>query len=160
MRHLFTIALAALLWMGVMPAAKADYYNNLQTCGENPAFMQRAQAASTPKDIARFERYSTLMCGEEGLPHLIVDGNLKHLSEFVFPGLMFLYTAGFIGWSGRSYLQKIKSEKNVEELEIVINLPLAFRCALSALAWPVLAFRQTVNGRMAAGEHEVTVSPR
>ncbi len=160
MRHLFAIVLAAFLWVGIVPVAKADYYSNLTPCGENAAFVQRAQAATTAQDTARFESYSTLLCGEEGLPHLIVDGNLKHLAEFVIPGVMFLYIAGWIGWVGRSYLQAIKADKKPEDKEIVIDVPLAVKCSLTGFAWPLTAFGEFSSGKMFASESEITVSPR
>ena len=57
----------------------------------------------------RFARYgeSGLLCGVDGLPHLIVDGDIKHAPEFVIPGIVFLYTTGWIGWAGRKYLQTV-----------------------------------------------------
>jgi photosystem I subunit 3 len=160
MRHVFAVALAVVLWMGFAPTAQADLYANLTPCGDNPAFVQRAKAAQTPKDQARFERYSTLLCGEEGLPHLIADGNLGHLSEFVIPGLAFLYIAGWIGWSGRSYLQAAQKTKSPEEMEIIINVPLAVKCSLGGATWPLAAFGEFSSGAMFAKESEITVSPR
>jgi photosystem I subunit 3 len=71
--------------------------------GSAPAL---ALQASIDRTHARFEKYGKqgLLCGTDGLPHLIVDGDQAHLSEFVFPGLVFLYIAGWIGWVGREYL--------------------------------------------------------
>jgi photosystem I subunit 3 len=160
MRQLFALVLAACLWLGFAPVAKADYYANLKPCGETPAFVQRAKSAATAQDKARFESYSTLLCGEEGLPHLIADGNLAHLSEFVIPGVLFLYIAGWIGWAGRSYLQAAKKSKNPEEMEIVIDVPLAVKCSLGGATWPLLAFGEYSSGKMFAKDDEITVSPR
>ena len=160
MRHLFAIVLAAFLWVGIAPMAHADYYSNLTPCGENAEFLDLAEEAETPAAQARFEKYSTLLCGEDGLPHLNVDGNLGHLSEFVVPGVMFLYIAGWIGWVGRSYLQAIKADKKPEDKEIVIDVPLAVKCSLSGFAWPLAAFGEFSSGKMFADESEVTVSPR
>jgi len=160
MRQLFAIALAVCLWFGFTAPAKADYYANLTPCGQNAAFVKRAKAATTPQAKARFENYSKLLCGEEGLPHLITDGNLTHLSEFVIPGVAFLYIAGWIGWAGRSYLQAIQKGSNPEESEIIINVPLAVKSSLGAAAWPAAALAEFTSGKLLAKDSEITVSPR
>ena len=160
MRQLLAIVLTVCLWLGFAPVAKADYYANLKPCGEQAAFVQRAKAATTPQAKARFQNYSTLLCGEEGLPHLITDGNLAHLSEFVIPGVLFLYIAGWIGWAGRSYLQAAGKASNSEEKEIIIDLPLAVKSSLAASTWPLLAFAELSTGKLLAKDSEITVSPR
>ena len=54
-----------------------------------------ALQATIDKTNQRFKNYGEagLLCGADGLPHLIVDGNLEHLGEFAIPGIGFLYTA-------------------------------------------------------------------
>ncbi|MEM1309643.1 MAG: Photosystem I reaction center subunit III [Cyanobacteria bacterium P01_D01_bin.71] len=166
MRRLFALALVISLWFGfALPASASisgDNVSGLTPCGENPAFQQRAASATTEKAKARFELYgnSSLLCGEDGLPHLIVDGDLAHLGEFVIPALLFLYIAGWIGWVGRSYLIKVRDEKSPEEKEIIIDVSLAVDCALSGTAWPVFAVRDMISGEMFAKDDEITVSPR
>lgn len=160
MRQLFAIALAVCLWFGFAAPAKADYYANLTPCGQNAAFVKRAKAATTPQAKARFENYSNLLCGEEGLPHLITDGNMAHLAEFTIPSLAFLYIAGWIGWAGRSYLQAVKKSDNPEESEIIINVPLAVKCSLGGAAWPAAALAEYSSGKLLAKDSEITVSPR
>jgi len=159
MRKLLALLLAVCLWFSFAPIASADYAN-LTPCGENAAFIQRAKSATTPQAKARFEQYSQLLCGEEGLPHLIVDGNLAHAGEFLIPSVLFLYIAGYIGWAGRSYLQAIKKEGKAEEKEIIIDVPLAIKCSLGAAAWPVAAVGEITSGAMFAKDNEITVSPR
>ena len=63
---------------------------------------------------ARFEKYkrSELLCGSDGLPHLIADGRWTHAAEFILPGLGFIYISGWIGWVGRKYLQIVSITKN------------------------------------------------
>ena len=77
-----------------------------------------ALKATMEKTKTRFANYGEagLLCGADGLPHLIVDGNLEHLGEFAVPGLGFLYVAGWIGYAGRSYvmLNKEQSKKPTE----------------------------------------------
>ncbi|MEM6424801.1 MAG: Photosystem I reaction center subunit III [Cyanobacteria bacterium P01_H01_bin.119] len=166
MRQLFALALVVCLWLGCAPSAMAsiagDNVSGLTPCGENPAFQQRAANARNAAAEARFEFYgsTSLLCGEDGLPHLVVDGDLAHAGEFLIPGILFLYIAGFIGWSGRSYIIATRDDKKPEEKEIIIDVPLALRCVLAGLAWPVGAFRQFVNGEMFAKDNEITVSPR
>ena len=70
---------------------------------------------------ARFDKYGKqgLLCGADGLPHLIADGRPSHAGEFVLPAIMFLYIAGWIGWAGRSYLQlrkKLISQMKMKSL--------------------------------------------
>ncbi|MEM0980923.1 MAG: Photosystem I reaction center subunit III [Cyanobacteria bacterium P01_H01_bin.58] len=166
MRRLFALALVISLWFGfAMPASASiagDNVSGLVPCGESAAFQQRAASAATEQAKARFEFYgsSSLLCGEDGLPHLIVDGDLAHVGEFLIPSLLFLYIAGWIGWVGRSYLILVREEKNTEEKEIVIDVPLAVKCALSGAAWPLSAVKSMVSGEMFAKDNEITVSPR
>lgn len=166
MRQLFALALAISLWFGfALPAAAdiaGDNVAGLVPCGESAAFQQRAANATTESAKARFEFYgnSNVLCGEDGLPHLIVDGDLSHAGEFLIPSILFLYIAGWIGWAGRSYLIAIREEKKPEEKEIIIDMPLAIRCSLTGFSWPVAAFKEMVSGEMFAKDDEITVSPR
>lgn len=159
MRKFLALILAVCLWFSFAPIASADY-SNLTPCADNAAFVKRAKSATTEQAKARFEQYSSLLCGEEGLPHLIVDGNLAHAGEFLIPSILFLYIAGYIGWAGRSYLQAIKKGDNAEEKEIIIDIPLAIKCSLGAAAWPVAALGEMTSGAMFAKDNEITVSPR
>lgn len=166
MRRLFALALVICLWFGFAPPASAsiagDNVSGLVPCEESAAFQQRAANATTAAAKKRFEFYadSSLLCGEDGLPHLIVDGDLAHLGEFLIPSILFLYIAGWIGWAGRSYLIAIRGEKNPEEKEIIIDVPLAVKCSLGASTWPLLALKEFTSGTMLAKENEITVSPR
>ena len=166
MRRLFALALVFCLWFGFAAPASAsmagDNVAGLTPCGESAAFQQRASAAKTEGAKARFDFYanSTLLCGEDGLPHLVVDGDLAHLGEFVIPGILFLYIAGWIGWAGRSYLIESRSVKKPEEMEIIIDTGLAIKSSLAGAAWPLAAFKDMVSGEMFAKDDEITVSPR
>jgi len=161
MRRLFALILVVSLWFSFAPIAQADVAG-LTPCSESPAFLQRAENARNEAAAKRFEFYasSNLLCGEEGLPHLIVDGDLSHMGEFLIPGLMFILFAGWIGWAGRSYLQAIKKEKSPETKEIIIDVPLAVQCMLLGATWPLAAFQQMASGSMFAKDDEIPVSPR
>ena len=161
MRRLFAVALVLCLWLGFVPPASADVAG-LTPCGESAAFQKRAASATTESAKARFEFYgnSNLLCGDDGLPHLIVDGDLSHMGEFLIPSILFLYIAGWIGWVGRAYLIAVRREKNSEEKEIIIDVPLAVTCSLSGFSWPLLAFKEMTTGEMFAKDNEITVSPR
>jgi photosystem I subunit 3 len=100
------------------------------------------------------------MCGTDGLPHLIVDGDFKHAGEFMIPGCLFLYTTGWIGWSGRKYLNTVASSSNPTEKEIIIDVPLALKIMLSGYLWPVVSWQEFVAGDFIASPDEITVSPR
>ena len=161
-------------------------YAGLTPCKKNKAFAKRekqelkalekrlkkydpesapalALKATMDKTSARFKNYGEagLLCGADGLPHLIVDGNLEHLGEFAIPGLGFLYVAGWIGYAGRSYvmLNKEKAKKPTEG-EIIIDVPMALGLMMAAGAWPVKAAFELKNGTLTAPESEITVSPR
>lgn len=166
MRRLFALALVLCLSLGfASPAAASiagDNVAGLVPCGESAAFQARAAAAATDAAKARFEFYgnSSLLCGDDGLPHLVVDGDLSHMGEFLIPGVMFLLVAGWIGWAGRSYLIAVRKRKKPEENEIIIDIPLAIQCSLAAATWPLLAFKEMSTGEMFAKKDEITVSPR
>ena len=159
MRRLFALALSALLVFGFAPVAKADVAG-LTPCFESARFQQRASAATTPKAKARFEMYSQAVCGEDGLPHLIVDGRWDHAGDFVFPGLMFLYIAGCIGWAGREYLKATRGTKEQYTKEIQIDLQLALKSCIAAASWPIAAFGEFTSGKLLESDDKITVSPR
>ncbi len=108
MRRLFALILAVFLWFGVAPALSANAAT-LTPCKDSPAFQQRAEASQSATAPRRFAAYSSLLCGEEGLPHLVVDPTAAHVGEFTIPAILFLYIAGWIGWAGRSYIQAAKN---------------------------------------------------
>ncbi len=159
MRRLFALALSALLVFGFAPVAKADVAG-LTPCAESARFQQRASAATTDQAKARFEMYSQAVCGEDGLPHLIVDGRWDHAGEFMLPGLMFLYIAGCIGWAGREYLKATRGTKEQYTKEIQIDLPLALKSCIAAATWPIAAFGEFTSGKLLESDDKITVSPR
>jgi photosystem I subunit 3 len=111
---------------------------------------------------ARFDKYGKqgLLCGADGLPHLIADGRPSHAGEFVLPGIGFLYIAGYIGWAGRSYLQYTKTTDKPNENEIIINVPVAIGMMSASFLWPLAAWKELVSGELLVPSNEVTVSPR
>lgn len=162
MRRLFAAILVVSLWISFAPVASAY---NLVPCKDSPAFQELAKdARSTNGDPAsakaRFDRYSEALCGPEGYPHLIVDGNLSYAGDFLIPSVLFLYIAGWIGWVGRSYLQAAKKSDSPEEKEIIIDVPLAVKFMLSGFLWPLAALKEITTGEMFAKDDEITVSPR
>ena len=164
MRRLFALILAICLWFNFAPPTLA-LGADLVPCKDSPAFQQRAEQArnttSDPKSgEKRFARYSQALCGPEGLPHLIVDGRLDRAGDFLIPSVLFLYIAGWIGWVGRSYLIAIRKEKNAEQKEIVIDVPLAFSMMLSGFAWPAAAIKEFLSGELTAPDTEIPISPR
>jgi photosystem I subunit III len=163
MNRLLALVFSVMLWFGFISTAPAHAaYDNLKPCRDVPAFMNRAQTSKGGDVAARIDFYANkanLLCGAEGLPHLIVD-NPAHAGEFIIPGIMFLYIAGWIGWVGRAYIQAIKKSSTPEDQEIIINLPLAIGCMLTGFAWPLAAFGEFTTGKLLAKEADITVSPR
>jgi photosystem I subunit 3 len=127
--------------------------------GSQPALALQQQIERTKE---RFDRYSKsgLLCGKDGLPHLVADGDWKHANEFMIPGLMFLYTTGWIGWVGRKYVRTVKESANPSEKEIIIDVPLALKIMSSGYLWPISAWQEFTSGDLVATKDEVTVSPR
>ena len=157
----------------------------LTKCSESPAFKKRLatsvkkleqrvakyEADSPPalalkqqisRTNARFDKYSRseLLCGTDGLPHLIADGRWSHAAEFILPGFGFIYTTGWIGWVGRKYLRAVSKTTNPAENEIIINVPLALKIMTTGYIWPISAWEELISGELVAPDDEVTVSPR
>lgn len=178
------IALAAAIAVATPEIASADVAG-LTPCKDSKAFAKRekkevtklqnrlknyeegsapalALQASIERTQARFAKYGKqgLLCGTDGLPHLIVDGDQAHLSEFVFPGLVFLYIAGWIGWVGREYLNTTAPGKKATEKEIILDVPLALKLSATGLVWPIAAVSALRNGSLVVPASEITVSPR
>jgi len=125
-----------------------------------PAYL--ALEAQIDRTKARFDKYGKqgLLCGADGLLHLIVDGRWSHSGEFILPAFTFLYIAGWIGWSGRSYQQWSKTTDKPNENEIIINVPVAIGIMSSGFLWPLSAWNELVSGKLIVPGDEVTVSPR
>ena len=127
--------------------------------GSPPALALKQQIDRTN---ARFEKYSKseLLCGSDGLPHLIADGRWSHAAEFILPGFGFIYISGWIGWVGRKYLRAISTSKNPGENEIIINVPLALKIMTTGYIWPISAWQELISNELVVPDNEVTVSPR
>jgi photosystem I subunit III len=127
--------------------------------GSPPALALEKQIDKTKM---RFDRYGKagLLCGTDGLPHLITDGRWNHSGEFVIPGLFFLYIAGWIGWVGRSYVQWARTTEKPTEKEIILDVPVALSFVTTGFIWPFSAFKEFTSGNLIASPDEITVSPR
>src|SRR6476661_9363217 len=127
--------------------------------GSPPALALEQQVERTKQ---RFNRYSKseLLCGKDGLPHLITDGRWSHSVEFIIPGLLFIYISGWIGWVGRKYIQVISTTSNATEKEIIIDVPLALKIMSTGFIWPLSAWQEYVSGALLADVSEITISPR
>ena len=161
------------------------YYKQLEDCATSKQFgkrqrktvatlegrMKKYEPGSPPylaleqtlnQANARFKRYadSNLLCGKDGLPHLIADGDPEYFAQFVLPGIGFLYTAGYIGSAGRNYVRTVAKTKNPAEKEIIVDVPLALTIMFSNFLWPVEYWNQFINGDLVADADEITVSPR
>jgi len=124
-----------------------------------PALALNASIEKTKQRFANYADYG-LLCGADGLPHLIVDGDLNHLGEFVIPGIGFLYVAGWIGYAGRDYVMWAKDAAKPTEKEIIIDVPTALGMMFSASTWPLSAVNELRYGTLTAAKEDITVSPR
>uniref|UniRef100_A0ACD5X4X4 Uncharacterized protein n=1 Tax=Avena sativa TaxID=4498 RepID=A0ACD5X4X4_AVESA len=113
--------------------------------------------ATIDKTKRRFENYGKfgLLCGSDGLPHLIVSGDQRHWGEFITPGVLFLYIAGWIGWVGRSYLIAVSCEKKPAMREIIIDVELASKIIPRGFIWPVAAYREWINGDLVVDDADI-----
>jgi len=180
--------LISLLFMGLLAFAPTPAFaeiGGLTKCSESPAFNKRLKTsvkkleqrlsnyeADSPPALAlqqqiertqaRFDKYgrSDLLCGNDGLPHLVADGRWSHAAEFILPGFGFIYISGWIGWVGRKYLRAVSTTKNPAENEIIINVPLALKIMTTGFMWPISAWQELISGDLIAPKEEITVSPR
>ncbi|OVA01033.1 Photosystem I PsaF [Macleaya cordata] len=129
---------------------------NLYAPDSAPALAIKATMEKTKKRFDNYGKYG-LLCGSDGLPHLIVSGDQRHWGEFITPGILFLYIAGWIGWVGRSYLIAIRDDKKPTQKEIIIDVPLASKLLFKGFSWPIAAYREYLNGDLVVDDADVTV---
>jgi photosystem I subunit 3 len=181
--NLINLILATLLLFS--PSVALAEIGGLTKCSDSPAFTKRLNAsvkklqqrmgkyeADSPPALAlqqqigrteaRFDKYSRseLLCGTDGLPHLVADGRWSHAAEFILPGFGFIYISGWIGWVGRKYLRAVSTTKNPAESEIIINVPLALKIMTTGYIWPISAWQELISGDLIVPIDEITVSPR
>lgn len=181
-------ALAAAVSFGAVDAAQADI-SGLTPCAESKGFAKRQKAevkvlnkrlknyepdsapalalnAQIDRTEKRFATYAKqgLLCGADGLPHLISDPGLAirygHAGETLIPTVGFLYIAGYIGYVGRDYIKQIKGEKKPTEKEIIIDVPFAIKLAFQGIGWPFRAIQELRAGTLTEDDSKITVSPR
>ena len=185
MKRLNLVSLLFILLFSVLPSEASADIGGLTKCSDSPAFNKRLKAsvkkleqrmlnyeADSPPALAlqqqidrtqaRFDKYSRseLLCGTDGLPHLIADGRWSHAAEFILPGFGFIYISGWIGWVGRKYLRAVSTTKNPSENEIIINVPMALSIMSTGYIWPISAWQELISNELVVPDNEVTVSPR
>ena len=185
MRRFNLIILLFLSLLVFTPDQAVADIGGLTKCSESTAFTKRLNSsvkkleqrlstyeADTPPALAlkqqiertkaRFDKYgrSDLLCGTDGLPHLVADGRWSHAAEFIIPGFGFIYISGWIGWVGRKYIRSISTTKNPAESGIIINVPLALKIMTTGYIWPISAWQELISGDLVAPKDEITVSPR
>lgn len=167
MSKILALILVISLWFNFSAPANAavETVAGLKTCADTPAFQEKAKTfrnttADPQSGQKRAERYAEAICGPEGYPHLIVDGRWSHMGDFFIPSILFLYIAGWIGWVARSYLQYAKEDKNPEEKEIIIDVPVAIQKMLGGFIWPLAAIKEQLANELSANDDEIPVSPR
>nr|YP_009732202.1 photosystem I reaction center subunit III [Gracilaria spinulosa]QHS70730.1 photosystem I reaction center subunit III [Gracilaria spinulosa] len=185
MKKIFTLFCIIILCTYINPINCLAETAGLTKCEKSPAFTKRLNNSvkklearlakydsNTPPAIAlqtqitktklRFEKYakSGMLCGTDGLPHLITDGRWDHAGEFMIPGIVFLYITGWIGWVGRNYLRNISKTPKPTEKEIILDIPLALKYCLSGFTWPLAAIKELTSGELIAHNQDITISPR
>mmetsp|Transcript_37663 Transcript_37663/g.60434 ORF Transcript_37663/g.60434 Transcript_37663/m.60434 type:complete len:213 (-) Transcript_37663:251-889(-) len=162
------LAMAGMGALAMAGGAHADV-SGLTKCSENPAFKKREtkevkalekQLKKTPEGTPgylelsnridrtkkRFDAYgkTSLLCGPDGLPHLIVGPEFRgHEGEFAIPALAFLYINGWIGWAGRKYIRGNRNEEaKPTQTEIVLDMGRMSKAMLGGAAWPIEAWKE------------------
>jgi len=182
------VVLSAVVGLTAVDAAQADVAG-LTPCSQSKAFAKRkkqevkalskrmknyedgsapalALKATIEKTEQRFDKYASqgLLCGTDGLPHLIADPGLAlrygHAGDVLLPTIGFIYVAGWIGYSGTKYLQAVKTAAKPTEKEIIIDVPMAWGMLWAGLGWPMAAFTEFRNGELLEDDSKITVSPR
>nr|QVY57958.1 photosystem I subunit III [Betaphycus gelatinus] len=185
MRRIITILSIIIISISTIPFNSHAEISGLIPCKESTAFAKRLKNSvkklenrlakydeSTPPALAlktqiiktqeRFDKYSKsgVLCGTDGLPHLIADGRWNHAGEFTLPGLLFIYITGWIGWVGRGYIQAVSTTNKPTEKEIIIDVPLAIKFSMSGFTWPLAALQEFTSGKLLADDQDITISPR
>ena len=185
MKRVNLLSLLFAVLIALVPNQAFAEIGGLTKCSESPAFTKRLNAsvkkleqrasqyeADSPPALAlkqqiertqaRFDKYSRseLLCGTDGLPHLVADGRWSHAAEFILPGFGFIYISGWIGWVGRKYLRAVSTSANPSESEIIINVPLALKIMTTGYIWPISAWQELISNDLVAKKDDITVSPR
>jgi photosystem I subunit 3 len=160
MKTLLGMLLIIFIWLNLMPDAAAAGNTHLVPCHDSAAFLARMEKAPQSYYFDQpYQSYSeNLLCGEEGLPHLQL--RLDRAVDVAIPFGIFFYFAGFVGWSGRSYLIASKRRSKPEENEIFVDIPLAIKSFTQGLLWPLLFVREFSTGQLTTKDSELSVSPR
>lgn len=182
------VVLSAVIGLTAVDAAQADVAG-LTPCSQSKAFAKRkkqevkalnkrlknyeegsapalALKATIEKTEKRFDKYGKqgLLCGTDGLPHLIADPGLAlrygHAGDVLIPTIGFIYIAGWIGYSGTKYVQAAKTAAKPTEKEIIIDVPMAWGLLWAGLGWPMAAWTEFRNGELLEDDSKITVSPR
>jgi photosystem I subunit 3 len=182
------VVLSAVVGLTAVDAAQADVAG-LTPCSQSKAFAKRkkqevkalnkrlknyeegsapalALKATIEKTEKRFDKYGKqgLLCGTDGLPHLIADPGLAlrygHAGDVLLPTIGFIYVAGWIGYSGTKYVQAAKTAAKPTEKEIIIDVPMAWGLLWAGLGWPMAAWTEFRNGELLEDDSKITVSPR
>ena len=160
MKTLLGILLLIFIWLSLVPDAAAAGNTHLVPCHDSATFLARMENAPQGYYFDQpYQSYSeNLLCGADGLPHLQL--RLDRAVDVAIPFGIFFYFAGFVGWSGRSYLIGSKRRSKPEEAEIFIDIPLAIRSFTQGLLWPLLAFKELTTGELTVKQSDLSVSPR
>ncbi|KAJ4980714.1 hypothetical protein NE237_031551 [Protea cynaroides] len=122
----------------------------LTPCKESKQFLESAMKQYAPDSAPALALKATMEKTKR-------SGDQRHWGEFITPGILFLYIAGWIGWVGRSYLIAIRDDKKPTQKEIIIDVALASRLLWRGFFWPVAAYREYLNGELVVDDADVTV---
>merc|ERR1719499_398334 len=168
MASLFTSTLAISMLESITSSyasAKSQSISGLTPCSESEAFAKRKnqELKELQKRMKKYEADSspaialkaTMERTERRFNNYGKSGLLCANDVFV-PTLGFLYFAGWLGHSGRLYLEATRDR----EKEIILDVPLAIAILAKAIAWPVMVSQLVASDSLVEKDENITVSPR
>jgi photosystem I subunit 3 len=87
------------------------------------------------------------------------DGRPSHAGEFVY-GVSNIYISGYIGWSGRSYLQDTKITDQPNNSDTLTDVPVVLGMISVSCLWSFAAWKELVSRDLLLSGQEVIVSTR
>merc|ERR1712060_579845 len=129
-------------------SAKNSSISGLTPCTESKAFAKRKnqELKELQKRMKKYEADSS--------PGIALKNG--RANDVFVPTLGFLYFAGWLGHSGRLYLEATRDR----EKEIILDVPLAIAILAKAIAWPVMVSQLVASDSLVEKDENITVSPR
>merc|ERR1712113_376248 len=133
-------------------SAKNSSISGLTPCTESKAFAKRKnqELKELQKRMKKYEADSSPAIALKAT----MERTERRFNNYGKSGL--LYFAGWLGHSGRLYLEATRDR----EKEIILDVPLAIAILAKAIAWPVMVSQLVASDSLVEKDENITVSPR